>query len=249
MARWLRFGGVLVLAVALAAGLSRLPETLSRVEWFRVRHHALEGARFLSAAEVARAAELPADASVWDEFDAWEANVRNHPLVREVRIERDLPATLVFRVEEREPVALVPNPTLEPVDAAGRVLPLDPARHRLDLPLIRPVRSDAPDTKLTPEELRGLARELERLARLDPGFVAAVSRLGLSGRGHVVAELVEPRVEMLFRTPLAARRLHEGLRALAHARVRAADQGRAPRAVDLRYEDQVVVRLSNPTDG
>lgn len=247
MRRRLRFFVAIVVAVVLAAGLARAPEALAGIEWFRVRDHVLEGARFVTVDEVVRVAALPADASVWDDFDAWEANVRRHPLVRDARIERDLPATLVFHVEERRPVALVATPTLEPLDAAGRLLPLDPARHRLDLPLIRPVRVDGPDVRLTPAEVQGLARELTRLDRMDPGFAAGVSELGLSSRGDVEVALTDPRVRIHFRPPLSARRLHEGLRALGHALARSAD--REPRAVDLRYEDQVVVRLSNASDG
>lgn len=243
MARGLRFAAVLALAVALAAAVSRIPEALARVDAFRVRDLTLEGARFLTVEEVARTAEVPPDASVWDDSAPWEARLRRHPLVRDARIDRDLPETLVVRLEEVEPVALVPTPTLEPVDASGRLLPLDPARFHLDLPLIRPERSGEGSRPLTPDEVRGLARELGRLREVDPGFVARISQVGLTGRDHAEIELTDPRVRLLFRPPLTTRRLREGLRALSDAMGRRGPG--APRSVDLRYDDQVVVQLAN----
>lgn len=243
MRKGLRFALILTLAAALAAGASRVPEALAEVEAFRVRDYTLEGARFLSLDELVRTADVPPDASVWDDPGAWEERLRGHPLIRDVRIERDLPATLVLRVEEVEPVALVPTPTLEPVDASGRILPLDPAAFRLDLPLIRPRWYGTGGRALTPDEVRSLARELGRLRSVDPGFAARISEVALAGRGHVVVELAEPRVRVRFEAPLTTRRLREGLQALSDAMGRIGPD--APRSVDLRFEDQVVVHVAS----
>lgn len=237
-----RFVLALVLASALAAGASRLPAYLSGVDFFRVRDVRLEGASFLTLDEALRWAALPEGANVWDEPGRWVDGLRGHPLVREAEVERELPGTLILRVRERKPVALVPTPTLEPVDVEGRPLPLDPARHRLDLPVIRPTR--IPDgRRLTPQELRSVAGEVGRLEEMDPRFLASLSELAVEGRGDLVAHLLEPRVEIRFRPPLTPRRLREGLRALSDAAGHRAEA--TPRTVDLRYEDQVVVRLSN----
>lgn len=242
MRNGVRFLLVLVLAGAAAAGVSRLPAYLSEFDFFRVRDVQLEGARFLTLDEALRWAALPSGASVWDESGGWIEGLRGHPLVREAEVERRLPGTVILRVQEREPVALVPTPTLEPVDAEGRPLPLDPARHRLDLPLIRPVRAQD-GTPLTPRELRSVAAEMARLDEVEPRFLASLSEVAVGGRGELVARLVDPRVEVRFRPPLDGRRLREGLRALRDAAGRRAEAN--PRSVDLRYEDQVVVRLSH----
>src|SRR5690606_42000544 len=58
------------------------------------------------------------------------------PLVAAVRVERDLPSTVVLHVTEAEPVAFVRTPELRPVDASGRLLPIDPAERSLDLPVL-----------------------------------------------------------------------------------------------------------------
>lgn len=241
--RWIRVltvvAAVTIVGIA-GLGVSRVPRLLARMEVFRARDFSMENARFVTADEALRWARIPTGASVWDDPTAWEDRLLRHPLVEDVEIRRDLPDGLVFRVRETTPVALVPRPTLVPVDAAGRLLPLDPSRHRLDLPVIKP-RVEGGGREVTAEDLATVARELGRLRGADPRFVSRISALTVGARGDLIATLAEPRVDLRFRPPLDALRLREGMQALGHASSRGADE--AVRAVDLRYEDQVVVRV------
>jgi cell division septal protein FtsQ len=186
---------------------------------------------------------VPVGASVWNDLEPWEFGLRRHPLVRDASVRRQLPGTLVMEVVERMPVALIPTPVLEPVDATGRLLPLDPASYRLDLPVLRPFLEGArEDLPLTPGQVRILAKEVARLAVEDPRFMGVVSEVSLDSRGGMAAKLTDPPVEVLFRPPLSGRRIQEGLLAMADAMEREAE--RSVEAVDLRYADQVVVRFS-----
>src|SRR6185436_6494915 len=99
---------------------------LAHLDFFRVRRIELQGASHLSVEEAEEAVAIPQGSSVWDDPSEWEARLARHPLVREAHVERRLPRTLVLVVTERDPVALLPTPMLVPVDAEGRVLPLDP---------------------------------------------------------------------------------------------------------------------------
>lgn len=222
-------------------GASRLPRLLSKMEVFSARDFAMKDARFVQVEEALRWARIPDGASVWDDPSAWEERLRRHPLVEDVEIGRDLPGGLVFRVREVTPVALVPRPTLEPVDARGRVLPLDPSMHRLDLPVIRP-RVEGVARELDSGDLAAATREMGRLRALDPRLVSRISTLTVGARDDLIASLSEPRVDLRFRPPLTALRLQEGMQALRHASDRMGPS--SVRAVDLRYEDQVVVRLA-----
>jgi cell division protein FtsQ len=57
-------------------------------------------------------------------------------MVASAVVERELPGRLAVRVVEREPVALVPaKGRLQPADGTGHLLPIDPAKAPLDLPL------------------------------------------------------------------------------------------------------------------
>lgn len=237
-------GGAMVAAVA----LPQMPEALASVEAFRVGEVRVVGSRYLTPEEIIEVAGISPGASVWDDLAPLARRIREHPGVREVRIARRLPGTLLVEISESEPVALYPDPVLVPVDGEGRLLPVDPAVHRMDLPIIRPrIHGGSEGTSLTPGELRILAMELRSLGELSPDLLAAASDIGLDGRGDVLLRLGDPPVALHYRPPMGrppmgARRLEEGLAALTDVLERRPD--RAPVAVDLRFEDQVVVRLS-----
>jgi cell division septal protein FtsQ len=223
----------LVAAVLSGWGLAwaapRVPGWLAEVGWLRVRRVAVEGVRYLSAEEVERAAGVPAEANLWEDTAPVAARVRSHPLVRDAHVRRKLPGTLVVQVDEREPIALVPTPTLEPIDREGRLLPIDPARHALDLPVLRP--GPVPDVRAT--------REAARLAELDPEFWSAVSVVTAEGAGDLTLEWGDPPLRIRLRTPVEPVRLREARAVLADLTERS---GRRPAMLDLRFADQVVVR-------
>lgn len=230
----------LVAGVALAG--RGVPEALARVEVFRVRDVVVEGTRYLDSATVRSVADIPDSASVWHELEPWGRRVEGHPMILEARVRRRLPATLVVSVREREPVALAATPMLEPVDREGNLLPLDPARVRLDLPVIR-VDPDpaAPEAPPAAPRLRPAARAAERL-RVDPEFFAGLSEVAVDEGGDLVARWgTSPQVVFRLPLPVDLRRLRQGMVVLGDALERFPD--RTPREVDLRFVEQVVVRF------
>jgi cell division septal protein FtsQ len=242
-----RLGRLLLAAlVALGVGFatSLVPDALARVEKFQVQVVRYEGGHFLTRDAALAELALGRDASVWDDLRALEEGLRQHPLVAEVSVTRDLPDTLVVTVRERQPVAFYPFTTLEPVDDSGQPLPVDPVEYGLDLPLLHPELAGHPGELLTPGQRRILAEETGRLARANPQFMAQVSQLTLGDDREVVAMLSDLAVEIRFRAPLAPRRLIHAESALRDALVRFPD--RMPREVDLRFEEQVVLRFHSP---
>lgn len=249
MTRLLAFVLVLALATALGGALSRLPRALAQVEAFRIREIRLEGNRFLTVEEAAKAVAITPMASIWDDLDPLEVRLRKHILVDEVKAKRRFPGTLLLKVTERQPVALVPNPTLEPVDSTGSVLPIDPARHHLDLPIIS-FKGRRPGEGLSAAERRLVAHEIVRLAEADPELLARISEVTLDARGDLWAqfwrrdeegEVWDLPVTLRFHPNLPTRRVQEGLEAMGDAMTRF--EGAVVSDLDLRYEDQVVVRL------
>ena len=249
--------------IALVLGVSRVAKALAQVEWFHVRTVELEGNRYLGLEEVMAHLGLSSERSVWDDLEPVEARLRAHPLVLEARVRRRPPSTLILMVKERDPVAFLPTPVLAPVDRDGRRLPIDPSEHPLDLPLLQaraegwngagmggavpPAASDAEagEGTLTPAHLRTLAGEVSRLGAMEPDLAASLSDAALDRWGDVIFRLSDPAVEIRYRPPLSPGRLREGLQVLGDALDRA--PARRPRAVDLRFEDQVVVRYTPPT--
>lgn len=219
-----------------------VPEFVTRMETFRVAEVQVRGTRFLDSDDVIAQLGITPKTSVWTDADVWTERLLAHPLIDTVEITRRVPHGLLVHVVERSPVALAPTPTLEPVDAQGHRLPLDPAAHRLDLPVIVTDRTPPAGSMLFPEDVRRLAAELDHLRIVDPAFLQMVSSIRWGEQGTLIAQWTEPPVEFLLPPRASPARLREGLGALSNAISRT--PGRAPRAVDLRFAEQVVVRRS-----
>jgi len=226
---WGMFAGGLVLAA------DWLPDALAELEFFRARDYRVDGVRLLDEKQVLAAAAISPFVSVFDDLTSIELRLEQHPLIRRAQVTAELPGTLVVTIEERTPVGFVAGPVLEPVDRDGQVLPLDPVRHRLDLPVLTGAGGEA---DLSSSQLRILATEVDRLAADDPTFLAAVSEMSIDDSGDATA-VVSGGLLLRFRPPLSHLRLREGLAALEDAVSR--QPNRTAAVLDLRFEDQVVI--------
>ena len=205
------------------------PLLLRRMAFFRVRHVQVVGARYVQPREILERLRIDTLASVWDPESPLEARIATHPLVREVSVDRKLPGTLVVRLVEYVPVALVPAANgFRAYDERGVALPIDPAKSDVDAPVLaRPdsavlrllgaMRQDAALLYKRVSEVRrdaddGAGREL--LFVLDSFPVRAMGDVTL--QRLVELQLVE----------------HD----LARRRLRATE-------LDLRFRDQVIARL------
>lgn len=238
---------IIVATVAMAAlwtGGSRVAEAVSALDTFRVVEVEIAGLESLDRGEILALMDVTRHSSVWDDLGAWEDRLATHPLLKEARVRRRIPGTLMVDLVERRAVALAPTPVLEPVDAEGTLLPLDPAERRLDLPVLAVRELPAPGARLLPTRDRALAAEVARLMEADTAFLQRVSEVGWGEDRHtLVARWGEPGVDFLLAPGASPGRLREGLAVLADALGRAQDE--PPRVIDLRYADQVVVR-GNP---
>ena len=223
-------------------GVHLAPDALSRVAWFDVQHVQLEGLRYMEESEAVAFIALPEGYSLWDDLDRVGARLALHPLIDEVRPRRRLPSTLRLEVTEREPVALLAHATLTPVDREGRSLPIDPSRHRLDLPLLHaePGTTETSAGEGVERSRRILAREVARLEELEPAVAASLSEIALDPWGDVEMQLGSPQVRLHYTPPLTPERLRAGIASLTDALERHRD--RTPVAVDLRFADQVFIR-------
>jgi cell division protein FtsQ len=127
--------GLAVLALVASPWWGRA--LLRHLDFFRVRRVEIEGARYVSPDQIVSRLRIDTTASLFDDVAPLEQRVRQHPSVRDVRIERKLPGTLLVKITENLPVAFVQAASgLVVVDAAGRSLPVDPATADVDLPVL-----------------------------------------------------------------------------------------------------------------
>jgi cell division protein FtsQ len=238
----------LALAAALPAVLAAPlwgPRLLERTPWFRVERVEVAGARMVAPHDVLAASGIRRGESVWRRPEAWVAAIRRHPGVEDARVVRRLPSTLRVEVREKRPVGLVEAGALHPVTARGEVLPVDPARVAVDLPLLRGGGKDRPSDDA---RVRALAAEVGRLGQLDPGLFARVSEVEWSGRDALLLSVSAPDARVVVPVGAGSDRLRRLRAALDDVERRApAGPGEGgPVRIDLRFQDQVVVRFPNP---
>lgn len=240
---------ILLATAVLGAGIvwgGDVADVVTDFETFQVRSVQVRGIRYLQESTVVELLELEPGTSVWSDPAVWTDRVLSHALVADARVTRRLPDGLLVLIQERTPIALAPTPTLEPIDADGYRLPIDPAAYRLDLPVIETRTTPPAGSRLVPEEVRALAAEVEHLMAADTAFLQLVSSVSWMEGGALEARWTDPRVTFLLPPQTSPMRLREGLNALADAVSKSPD--RLPTAIDLRFADQVVVRRPLDTE-
>lgn len=244
MRRDVRIILVTLLLAGLWTGGSRVAEAVSTLDTFRVTDVQISGLETLDRGQILALMDVTRETTVWGDLADWEDRLESHPLLKDARVRRRMPGTLVVELVERQPVALAPTPTLEPVDRDGTLLPLDPAERRMDLPILAMRELPAPGARLLPTRDRVLAAEVARLMEADTSFLQMVSEVSWGeARNTLVARWSEPPVDFLLAPGARGARLREGIAVLADALGR--DPEQVPAVIDLRYADQVVVRRNN----
>jgi len=240
---WKVLGAIFLVAIIVAAAWG-VRAAARQMAFFRVRSVEIRGVRYLQPSEVLSRLKADTLMSLWDDLEPLRERVRNHPQVSGVTITRRLPGTLVVTVQENQPVALIQSAAgLLPYDSLGHVLPIDPSRTNLDLPivatsdpvllnLVGAIRYAEPRVFSRIEEVRRTGRDeilltLSLVGTEPPrgeGETAALRPGTL--RVRVPLGLPVERLADIFpvENDLARRQLHVG-------------------ELDLRYRDQVIARL------
>ncbi len=222
--RWGRRITAVVLLFAVTSPLWARP-ILGRMEFFRVRRVEVRGARFTPAEEIRRRLAIDTTFSIWNDLDPLERRVAEHKQLSNVKIARRFPSTLVVRIEEHQPVALIPGRNgLQAYDASGRALPLDPSRTPVDVPLVQ--RADTT-----------LLRFLGQLQAVHGELFARVNEVRRVSRDEIVLDLVNFSVRL--RPDLGVERLAR----ISSVEAELANRRARPRELDFRFRDQVIARF------
>ena len=198
---------------------------LSHVSYFRARRVEVYGTHFLQPRQVLDRLRIDTTTSIFTDLGVLERRLALDPQIHSARIERRLPGTLLVRIEETLPAALVPTANgLRAADGSGRILPLDPSHVPVDLPVL-PARDTALLRLLA--EVRSRAPALYE--QINTAHRAASSELSLSLANLTVRAPADVSAERLADiVPVE--------RDLSRRRARAIE-------IDLRYRDQVIARL------
>ena len=229
--RWkvlLRRVGIVSAVIAVASIPWWGRAAIMHLDFFRVRRVEIEGTRYVSPDEIVSRLRIDTTASLWADVVPLEQRVRQHPSVRDVHIVRKLPGTLIVRVTENLPVALVQAAAgLVAVDAQGKSVPIDPTRADVDLPVL-----SSRDTFA----LRVLGEVRERA----PALFARIGEVRRTAKGDLLFRLGEqPSRDILASADVTADRLTDIVpveQDLARRSLHATE-------LDLRFRDQVIARL------
>jgi hypothetical protein len=237
--RW----GVVVIACGLSTfHLGKLAHTRGWLSPFLVREVRVVGA------EVAHPGVLVAEAGLvgkrlhyWSRLDDHLDLVLRDPLIVEASFERRLPNRLTLVVVERQPVALLGLERLTPVDGAGRVLPVSAFHGGWDVPVMMidwPTEEVVLDGRVQVGPIRWALDWLGKVELAMPTLYQEISTVELDGDGTVRLRLTRSECTVLLdqNTPF------EKLALLDDVLRDLADKGEAFFQLDLRFEDQIVVR-------
>ncbi|HET7459294.1 MAG TPA: FtsQ-type POTRA domain-containing protein [Gemmatimonadaceae bacterium] len=236
--RWGRIAAAAAVGVALVTAPWWGPRALSSLAFFRVRKVEIEGARYLSPSELVARLHVDTSVSIFDDVAPLAARLAGDPQVAKVEVVRKLPGTLVVRVTENLPIALVPGPggALRAVDGAGRILPIDPSRVTVDVPVVE--QRDTAVLRLLSavrDEAPALYARISDARRVGKGELT-LDLSGAAGGGGADGGAVLPVRAM---TNVTVRRLTE----IYPVEEDLARRQRRASELDLRYRDQVIARL------
>lgn len=239
-----RVGGALALVVVLAhVPWQGLRSRLARVSDVRVEGtHYLDAARILQVAGLARGQDLFA----LDLTRARQALLMD-PRVASAEVRRRLPRGVRISIVEREPVMLVNHGVPWEIDSAGVLLPPLQPGVVADVPLLVGPRFTgmAAGTQVDlPEVRRGLAW-VHALSAMELQLAGQVSEVDVSDESFTALTLLDGTHVLAPSWPPGASQLSALRVVLADLKAR----GTAAGEVDLRYENQVIVRPVLTTAG
>lgn len=173
-------------------------------------------------------------------LDDYESRLEMHPRVESVTMHRVVPSTVICNVVERQPVALVFTDRFLEVDRNGMVMDDDAYTPMLDLPIITGIdNEDVRPGRVSESPALHSALEVLRLARdLGGELSGEISELHVGSLGVVVRSVENDQVLVLGDSDYENRLRKYFLLRDTLERERKPNR----RVVDLRFQDQVVLR-------
>lgn len=226
--------GVLVVALGANSWKRSLPVGSVRVE----------GNVLLATQEILRLANVAPHAMLFDvNLAAVRRRVAQNPFVRSVSVNRDGPEGITINVEERVPLAVLAADRLLYIDPEGFVLPVSKTGRLLDLPVLTgalPPAECVPGLRLREPGVREALDLLLLSRQVGDDLSMRISEINIQSGGELIVYTAELGVPVLFGKgdlPMKLVKFDGFWREIVP--LRGAQQ---LRYVDVRFEDQVVVR-------
>lgn len=206
------------------------------------------GNRIVDTNEILQLAHVESNQRMYDlDLMVIRRDVGSHYFLKDVVVERDLPSTLRISVAERSPVAMVNHEQINYLDEDGVVLPHSFSKELFDLPMLTGIPTGvslAVGSTVLHHDVMEALNILSTAKAVNKELYYLISEIRLRQGGDLVLFTAEGGVPVIFGKGNAPSKLvrletfwntvvrHRGSEYLQY--------------VDLRYEDQVVVRWAAP---
>lgn len=230
---------IMVTAVAIQANLWK--------EDCRVEHITVEGNRNVPTKDILALAKVPENTKLF-ELDLYtiEQRVMKHAYVKSVAVLRDIPDRVRITIEERVPVAAMVADKLYYLDEEGYVLPQIRSQHIFDLPVLSGSLGEGTiltGKKSTNKSTLDALYVLSVARQIDEELYLNISEINVKNNGDFVFYTSE------FGIPVVLGRTQVGTRLVKFdgfwKSVVASQGAHELLYIDLRFEDQVVVRWNH----
>ncbi len=233
---------VTILLVLCSAALLGVAQSWKRD--LRIRSVAVVGTNVLQSSEVVAAAGVVTGGKLFAlDLAAVKHRVEQNPYVRQASVQRDAPGKVTITVEEREPLAAVLGAKMVYIDSEGYVLPAGRSGQLFDLPLISYAgRPDdlVPGTRVMADGVQQALAVLKAAKMIGDETYRRISEVRVDGNHDLLFYTAE------YGVPVVIGHGDEAAKLLAldgfWKDVVAVRGARGLQYVDLRFEDQVVVR-------
>lgn len=214
-----------VAAVVVLSSPFWAPLVMRQMAFFRVRRIEILGAHYVAPGDILTRLHVDTLASIWNPTKPLAARIATLPEIATVDVDRKLPGTLVVKVTERVPVALVPAANgFRVFDERGTALPIDPTRVGIDVPVL-----SQRDT--------ALLRLLGAIRTQMPALYSRLSEVRRADRNELVFQLRTWPVRTMRDVTLERLADIDPIEAdLTRRQLRVSE-------IDLRFRDQVIARL------
>jgi len=238
--RTLKFGflglGLLATGLVVAANLWKSDLKVKRVT--------IEGNRIVETAELTQLIKVPKNTQLQEiDLMAVRRDIMSHHFIKDAVVERDLPATLKVTVKERVPLAIINSTEILYLDEDGVVLPHSISKQLFDLPVLTGMPDGlalAPGTTLKNADIQEALKILACTKLVNKELYHLISEVRLRNGGDIVLYASEWGVPIIFGQGEIPSKLVR-LEAFWNDVVRERGSDNL-QYVDLRFDDQVVVR-------
>lgn len=209
----------------------------------RVKEILVEGTRIVDKNEILQLSQIQKDVLLTDvDLTSVQRNIMSHYYVKDVMVERNLPAFIKITVVERQPLALVNGSEIRYLDEDGVVLPHSVSKALFDLPVLSGIPNTVslkPGSKVEDPDVREALRILSTARMVSKELSHLISEAHVR-HGDIILYSTEWGVPIIFgrgNAPSKLVRLETFWNEVVKER-----GAQNLQYVDIRFDDQVVVR-------